>query len=252
MGLFVNKAEHPEVFRSNQPIEGPNQSYFKFDYFNELLKEQKHVNKTLFHSFHNLEKLYEQQKHSQADQWKEINSQLQSLMNRSFQHEQFESKTMEWLTMLDRNNSEMQRLLESESISKEDIADRIDSLQQSNQEIMNKLNYNSASNQKLIEEMGDLANLHEQMWEELSKRDDHQDHVMEKLENQEALMEKTLRQVSHFRSILFERTNYIAERIENSYNLTSSYLYKLMTGSEQPLTLYLEERKKAESENKGE
>ncbi|WP_174615120.1 hypothetical protein [Virgibacillus ihumii] len=249
MGLFLNKAEHPEVFSSRQPTEEPNQSYFKLDYFDELLMEQKRVNKTLFTSFHNLEKLYEQQKHSQANQWKEINNQLHSLMERSFQHEQFETQTMEWLTVLDRNNAEMQRLMENENVFKEDITDRIDSLQQSNQEIVNKLNHYGASNQELVEEMGELVNLHKQMSAELSNQDDHQHQVMDKLENQEALMEKTLRQISQFRSILFERTNHIAERIENSYNLTSSYVYKLMTGSDQPLTLYLDERKKAESES---
>ncbi|GAA0607267.1 hypothetical protein GCM10009001_25700 [Virgibacillus siamensis] len=252
MGLFMNKAEHPDVFRNNQSIEEPNQSYFKLDYFDELLKEQNRVNSTLFSSFHNLEKLYEQQKHTQADQWKEINDQLLSLMERSFQHEQFESETMEWLTVLDRNHAEMKQLMENENVFKADVTERIEHLRQSNQEIVDKLNHYGSSNQELVEEMGELVNLHKKMSAELSKQDDHQHHVMDKLENQEALMEKTLRQVSHFRSILFERTNYIAERIENSYNLTSSYVYKLMTGSDQPLTLYLEERKKAESNNKGE
>ncbi|WP_077329596.1 hypothetical protein [Virgibacillus siamensis] len=252
MGLFLNKAEHPNVFRNKQTIEEPNQSYFKLDYFAELVKEQKQVNSKLFNSFRSLESMYEQQKNSQAAQWKEINSQLQSLVEKSFQHEKFESQAMEWLTVLDRNNAEIQRLMEDENMFKQEIADRIESLRQSNQEIVNKLNHYGSSNQKLAEEMGELAGLHKQMTETFAKQDDHQSQVMDRLENQEALMEKTLRQVSNFRSILFERTNYIAERIEKSYNLTSSYVYKLMTGSEQPLTLYMDERKKAESENKGE
>lgn len=251
MGLFMNKADHPDVFRNNQTIKEPNQNYFKLDYFAELMKEQKRVNNTLFDSFRNLESLYQQQKNTQASQWTEINNQLHSLMERSFQHEQFESQTMEWLTVLDRNNSEMQRMMENENMFKKDIMERIDNLRQSNQEIVNKLNHYGSSNKELVEEMNDLVDLHKKMSEGLSKQDDHQNHVIDKLENQEALMEKTLRQVGQFRSILFERTNYIAERIENSYNLTSSYVYKLMTGSDQPLTLYLDERKKAESENPG-
>src|SRR5699024_12866080 len=67
--------------------------------------------------------------------------------------------------------------------------------------------------------------------------------MLDRLENQEALMEKFHRQISEFRSILFERSSFLAEKIEDSYNLTSSYFYQLVSGSDTPLTLYMDQRK---------
>ncbi|MDQ6597448.1 hypothetical protein E2K98_06635 [Bacillus salipaludis] len=71
--------------------------------------------------------------------------------------------------------------------------------------------------------------------------------VLTRLDRQEALTEKILRQINHIRSILFERTNYLATKIEDGYKVTSTYVYKLMTGSEQPLTFLLRNDKKEES-----
>lgn len=60
--------------------------------------------------------------------------------------------------------------------------------------------------------------------------------MLKRLDTQEALLDKLGRQLNHVRSILFERTNYLVDKIDEGYKLTSSYVYKLMTGSEQPFT----------------
>lgn len=83
----------------------------------------------------------------------------------------------------------------------------------------------------------------------LSKQEEFQGGILQRLDTQEALIDKLSRQLNHIRSILFERTNYLAERIEDGYKVTSSYVYKLMTGSEQPLTFFLLNNKKVEKQN---
>ncbi|CAM4078550.1 hypothetical protein [Lederbergia lenta] len=59
-------------------------------------------------------------------------------------------------------------------------------------------------------------------------------------------MEKVVRQIDHIRSILFERMTYLAEKVENGYRLTSSYVYKLMTGANQPFALFMANEKQKE------
>lgn len=242
MGLFMNKDEHPGVFISGQSIDEPNQEYFKLDYFAELVKEQKEVNHSLSSSFRKLNSLYHQQKNTQANQWKEIHAQLTALHVQHDQHKKFESQATEWLTMLENNNAELKRIMKHENVLKKEIIDEITVLSQSNQEIVDQLGNYKSANEELHSQLNELVDFHKELSGQLSKQDDHQDQVLNRLETQEALMEKTLRQISQFRSILFERTNYIAESIENSYNLTSSYVYKLMTGSERPLTLYMKQK----------
>jgi len=79
-----------------------------------------------------------------------------------------------------------------------------------------------------------------------AKHEDAQQDILNRLENQEALAEKILREVQHFRSILFERAHHLAEKIEDSYSLTSSYIHKLMSGSDLPLTFVVRKQKEPE------
>ncbi|MEH7013844.1 hypothetical protein V7087_24050 [Neobacillus niacini] len=90
--------------------------------------------------------------------------------------------------------------------------------------------------------------LQKQLSEKISKQEEFQTGVLNRLDQQEALTEKIARQINHIRSILFERTNYLAEKIDEGYKLTTSYVYNLMTGSDQPITFYLMNSKKGEKQ----
>ena len=57
---------------------------------------------------------------------------------------------------------------------------------------------------------------------QLSIHEEHQVDVLKQLDKQEALTEKISRQLNHIRSIIFERTNYLATKLEDGYKLTAS------------------------------
>ncbi|MDQ1004033.1 putative nucleic acid-binding Zn ribbon protein [Neobacillus niacini] len=121
--------------------------------------------------------------------------------------------------------------------------------------IVNQLNEISTSNQKhteyeelIIHLLKTQEELQKQLSEKINKQEEFQTGVLTRLDKQEALTEKIFRQLNHIRSILFERTNYLAEKIDEGYKITSSYVYNLMTGSDQPLTFYLMNNKKGEKQ----
>ena len=140
---------------------------------------------------------------------------------------------------------------------------QINHLTQSNKEISNRIEKTEAANEQLFmglteqrliqkEVVDRLAN-HEEIQkaviEKLAHQEEFQTEVLRRLDSQEALTEKIFRQINHIRSILFERTNDLATKIEDGYKLTSTYVYKLMTGSDQPMTFTMIKDKKKE-ENK--
>jgi hypothetical protein len=121
--------------------------------------------------------------------------------------------------------------------------------------VANQLNELRSSNQKhteyeelIIHLLKTQEDLQKQLSEKISKQEEFQTGVLNRLDQQEALTEKIFRQLNHIRSILFERTNYLAEKIDEGYKITSSYVYKLMTGSDQPITFYLMNNKKEEKQ----
>ena len=131
---------------------------------------------------------------------------------------------MEQLSALTDENQKLQKMIENKHIS--DL------------EIVNQMKQHSLNNAELSQQ--------------IKEQKENQQEVLTRLDNQEALTEKALRQIGHLRSSLFERTNYLAEKIEDSYQLTSSYLYQLLTGADQPLGFYVysEERKEKGSHQK--
>lgn len=249
MGLFINNSDHPNVFKNNGKILEPNQDYFHKDNFSEMINEQKEINQTLSNAFSELKTFYHQNQQANASKWKNIGDQLQALRNREREHETFERQAMEWLARLDRNNQQLQHIIEHENTMKKDVAGKVESLNASSQKIVERLTAYETFNDELSRQMKELGDLNRQVSEHVTKQDHVQENVLDRMESQGALLEKVHRQISEFRSILFERSSYLAEKIEDSYNLTSSYFFKLVSGSDQPLTWYVDQ-KKVENENR--
>ena len=108
--------------------------------------------------------------------------------------------------------------------------EKLHSLKQTQQEIENRLEKQKAANEQLLLNLREQHELQKEMADQISKLEANHQEVIERLDSQEALTEKVLRQVKNLRYILFERAGYLAEKIENGYQLTSSYIYKLLTG----------------------
>ncbi|WP_144549847.1 hypothetical protein [Bacillus sp. X1(2014)] len=113
-------------------------------------------------------------------------------------------------------------------------------------DLRKRLEHSEAANHLLVLQMNEQLELQKVVAEKMSKQEEFQGGVLQRLDNQEALMDKISRQINHIRSILFERTNYLAAKIDDGYKITSSYVYKLMTGTDQPLTFLLMNHKKEE------
>lgn len=275
MGLFINKNDHPEVFHNPGNIQESNQDFAKTDYLTVLIKGQKEAYESLLHSFYDLKNLHQQQETNQINQWNDIGNQLKKLSENHQRQEtnqinqwneignqlkdlrenhhmqkEFESHVMDWLIKLDEENNKLQGILENEGQLKQEIMEKIHSVNQSTQEIMKRLEQYEATNQDLTQKINEQLDNHQQMAEQFTKQEDIQKEVLTRLDTQEALTEKILRQINHIRSILFERTNYLAEKIESGYKITSSYVYKLMTGSDKPLTLLMMNQKEEETQRK--
>lgn len=154
--------------------------------------------------------------------------------------------------------------MKDESLSKQELMQKVQQLSQTIESMANRLERNEVSSQQLIQQMNQQLELHRLTVEKIGEHEEMQKKVVQKiddqermhtevltrLDTQEALVDKISHQLNHIRSILFERTNYLAGKIEDGYRVTSSYVYKLMTGSDKPLTFFLMNQKKEENEKK--
>ena len=235
MGLFINHDHHPNVFKNQENVHAINQAFVKYNSLTELLNEQQKANMELMRSLAELESRYEQQEIAQKGQWKQLKYEIKDVKVNNFHHVEFENQLVQRLKLLDKKSSHLQEIVEKENPVTKSILEEINSLSNSNREIADRLKENEASNQGLSAQLNEQMNLQKEITEKLSIHEEHQVDVLKRLDKQEALTEKISRQLNHIRSIIFERTNYLAMKLEDGYKLTASHVYKLMQGTNQPL-----------------
>lgn len=208
MGIFINRKEHPDVFESNGNIFAPNQDFIKKDNLSEFIDAQKRANVSQINDLNEMKLRFHEQEDIQSNHWNELTGQLNELKTNNQSQKEFEEQMIRWLKALDEKYGQLQM-----------------------------------ANLELSLQISAQMELQKQLSKKFSNQEEFQVGVLNRLDQQEALTEKISRQLNHIRSILFERTNFLAQRMEEGYKLTSSYVYNLMTGSDQPLTFYMLNKK---------
>lgn len=208
MGIFINRKGHPDIFENSEKIFEPNQDFIKKDYISELIDEQQKANVSLINAISEMKHRFHEQEDKQSYHWNEVTGQLNELKTNNQSKKEFEEQMIRWLKTLDEKNSQLQ-----------------------------------TANLELSLQISAQMELQKQLSKKFSNQEEFQTGVLTRLDQQEALTEKISRQLNNIRSILFERTNFLAQKIEEGYKITSSYVYNLMTGTEQPLTFYMLNKK---------
>lgn len=171
MGLFINNDTHGNIFKNEGQITEPNQSYFKRDHFEELVKGQLEVNESLNHSIYGLKFLYEQQESAQVNKWKEISNRLNELKEINLQHEKDQGYVVERLKGLERENKRFQVTLENKQLSEQELIVQINSLSQSNQEIVDQLETYYVENKDFKSRIDEQYALQKQMADHVTKQE---------------------------------------------------------------------------------
>lgn len=198
MGLFINSQSHSDVFNNDGNLIEHNQSHSKIDSVTQWMQEQQEANASLHRHIGDLEILLKQQRKVQSNQLTTIRNRLKGLQDNDFQHEQFENKVTKSLARLNDKQQELHQMLEDEHVVSRESREQV-AKQFSQQETVHQV-------------------------------------LINRLDSQEGVTEKMVRQLDHLRGVLYERTNFLTEKIENSYTMTTSYLAKLLTHPEQPMT----------------
>ncbi len=224
----------------------PNQGYFIKSHISEVIQEQQRVNKTLLRSFHELSNRYDEQEDNHSTRWEELRSQLNQLQQMNAHHEIMEQQVMDQLKQADASHQMLQNQFEVEKLSKQQVMGQLEQLKSSQEMVKKMLESITEANDQLILKMDEQTNAQEKMSEEIAAKSGSNEKFTLRLDNQEAVMEKITRQIDYFRGLLFERTNYLSEKIDQ----TSSSIRSMTSGSDQQQKSYLISQKQKEKSNK--
>ncbi len=227
MGLFVNKSLHPTVFKNGEMIEEINQTNFKIDPLSDWMNEQKTTTSTLEDALIALDESLGRTKNNQRNKWKSIDQQLLGLREHFHHHEEFEKKVLQSLKVLEVKNEGLLGMLKNEEKLSEELVTQINTITSMNTDLASQLEKSQLASITLSAKLDDQINRQNSLSDQYLKQGKVQFEIMKRLDIQEGLTEKVLRQLSNLRSIVFERSSFLAEKIEHLYVLTTSNKAKL-------------------------
>ena len=206
--LFINNEKHPDVYTNNKKVIEPNQGAFKTDFLSELVQKQQRANDSLQQSLRKLEKSFDNQERVLANQSKKINNQLNNLRKMNYQHGEFEGQIEAWMKKTESENRNHQDLLDNRLLVEEELLEKMKEISIVNQKNERNLESYGFAHEEFIVKIDEQFDLQIQIADQLVKQEQTQNEVLSRLDNQEAISEKILRQIDYFRSVLFERTHY--------------------------------------------
>lgn len=114
------------------------------------------------------------------------------------------------------------------------LNDRYSEQQEVETEVAKVLGKYSDKNEELSSKIEQQIELQQELASQMAKQEVFQYDVMNRLDKQEALTERMMRKMDHFRTLLYERTNLLTEKIEQGYTSTSAYIHKIMRVRKEP------------------
>ncbi|WP_108671043.1 hypothetical protein [Peribacillus acanthi] len=238
MGLFINGKL--DVYKFSGELETPNQIEDRKNFLQELLKEQELFNQSVQDVMHSFSRSFDKIEHEQAANWNDISNQLIDLKQNGKSQNEFAEMMVTWMKTIDEKTEALKEIIAKEESMKQVMIEQMKVQSQATLEIAEKVDEVQVEHKEFNVQQKELS-------AKLDQQENRTKEVLVRLDQQDALLQRILRQMNDFRSILYERTNHLVEKIESGYELTSSYIYKLMTGSDQPLTFYMKREKKQET-----
>ncbi|MCM3742630.1 hypothetical protein M3193_00620 [Sporosarcina luteola] len=226
MGLFFNKKSHSDLYKGDNIAER-NQSIYRTDSLSEAMIEQKRSFDMMNEKYNEMEKQLRKQRRIQSDRWRTTGIRFEEILDHQSQQRQFEQEAIGTLERLDRKHKELQKLLESKRKMNEDLVEQINMLNHSNAEIAERLEKFDIDQEKLLTKMDAQLEKQDQFSLTLEEQKAAQTQIAKRIEHHEGLIEKLIRQMDFLRSVIFERSHFIAEKIDKSYQLTTTYISNL-------------------------
>lgn len=232
VGLFFNRKNELNIYKGEQVSER-NQAIYRSDSITKAIEVQKKAYDEMNEKYSEMENQLKKQRRIQSDRWRTTSMRFDEIVDHQSQHHQFEQDAIDALERLDRQNIELQNVLNQKKKANEDLVSQINLLNQANSEIAERLDKFDADQVLLLQKMDEQIEKQHQFSLSLEEQKTTQLTMVDKLEQQEGLIDKMMRQMDFLKSVLFERSHFIAEKIDKSYQLTTTYISNLKGKSKQ-------------------
>lgn len=223
MGLYINENKL-NIYRNGAELEGNNQDVFIYNHASEMVKEQARFNHSIQSHIQSIKTLIDNQHVEEERKWLNVEGQLKTLEQFNKKQVVMEQELLDQLTKLEMEQSATRNQLEKGRLKETELQEKWSRMSSNHQQLLQKLENISKENEQLSNSVNKQLEMQESIMNQLDSQEEANKKFEKRLDSQEALTAKVMRQLDYFRSILFERTNYLSDKIEEASNYLSQFL----------------------------
>lgn len=195
MGIYFKDQLKGKLYQNKGHIKAHQQSEFYESHVSIWMKQQQQINDLMQRSMELMQRQSRFQEERQREKWDQINVQMKQLKEDK-QQEKLMEKLLAKMGQIEENQNNLKQEREKDK-----------HFQQQVQEQMNQLMQQYRQMEEQLENItGQIENL------ELQAKE-----TSQRLEEQEAITQKIVRQLDFIRSIIFERTSYVTGKMDEYF-----------------------------------
>ncbi|MCT1576808.1 hypothetical protein M3E13_03020 [Oceanobacillus kimchii] len=241
MSLYMN--ENKNVYKSEEQLNAPNQQVFIRSHMSEVLKEQKEIQHSIVKSIRRLNRQVAGQGYDQQKNWSSITEQLEALEKGSLKHQVMERDVLHQLKALEETQQSITIQLQKESLFQKQLTNKLQDIKGSQESLQLIVESIQTTNGEFTEKFEEQNQMQHEIVRLFNEKEEETEKVHERLESQGALLEKVIRQMDHFRGVIYERTNYLSKKLES----TVAYMLTKLTGDNDDKQEEMQEKKEKQN-----
>lgn len=237
--IYIKNQENRTLYKQSSEIKiTSNQDSFRKNYLQEFIKQQSNINSSLKNASNEVNILVNETRNEQEQHFNHVIKQLEHqekqttpLIENITRQEEAYKTLLERFEAIDEFNHELIKKYDNEGLINQAIVDQLTIQDTAIQQLSKKIEQFGGLHNSLSEQLEEQNTINADILKTLELQESFHKTILERLEHQEALNQKMSREIDSLKATLFERFNYVVEKIEDNYKQITRFVTQLFTKS---------------------
>lgn len=233
--VYSKKNDNPTLYINTKNIQAnSNQQTFRRNYLQEFMYLQAELNSSLTNATKEVSRLISKTSTEQQNQFNHVFKHLQlheeriePLKNYIIKQEEAHNELISRFETLNTANQGLLEKHKKDELLNQAIIDQLTIQDTSLHQLTKKVEHFETLHSQFHDQLAEQLNVNESIKNNLELQESFHQTILERVESQDAIHQKMARDMDSLRATLFERINYVVEKIEENYKQVSGYIFKL-------------------------
>ncbi|WP_299088556.1 hypothetical protein [uncultured Metabacillus sp.] len=235
--VYIKKEAEPFIYKNPAKINiSSNQATFRKNYLQEFIIQQNQINSSLKQTSDNINCLVNEAKNEQQQQFHHVLTKLEHqeqhtapLVENILKQDEAYKALIKRFEAIDEFNQELMKRQDNEGVVNQAIVDQLTIQDTAIKQLAKKIELFGGLHDHFSDQLTEQKIINEDILKTLELQESFHLTILERLDHQEAINQKVSRDLDSLKATLFERINYVVEKIEENYQQITGFVTQLLS-----------------------